>query len=78
VLHVVTKVDLLGKSATSASFPADRVCTSAVTGAGIDELAAAIVRRLVPEEQDDPALLAGPVPFTPRQVADLARLRPPE
>jgi tRNA modification GTPase len=42
--------------------------TSTVTGEGIAELAAAIVRRLVPEEQEDPALLAGPVPFTERQL----------
>lgn len=73
VLHVVTKADLLG--ARAASFPADWLLTSAVTGHGIDELTAAIVSRLVPEEQDDPSLLAGPVPFAPRQVAELDRLR---
>lgn len=73
VLHVVTKVDLLGARATS--FPAEWLLTSAVTGAGIDEVIAAIVRRLVPEEQDDPSLFAGPVPFTPRQVAELTRMR---
>ena len=42
--------------------------TSTVTGAGIAELAAAIVRRLVPEEHEEPTLLAGPVPFTERQM----------
>jgi tRNA modification GTPase len=75
VLHVVTKVDLLGTR--GAPFPADWLLTSAVTGRGIDDLIAAIVSRLVPEEQDEPSLLAGPVPFTPRQVAELHRLLPP-
>jgi hypothetical protein len=42
--------------------------TSTVTGAGIAELAAAIVRRLVPEEHEEPTLLTGPVPFTERQM----------
>jgi tRNA modification GTPase len=52
-----------------ASCPPDVIRTSAVTGEGIAALATAIVRRLVPEEVDDPSLLTGPVPFTPRQVA---------
>ncbi|MEY3206194.1 MAG: HflX C-terminal domain, partial [Planctomycetota bacterium] len=52
---------------------ADAVWTSAVTGAGIEELAARIVERLVPEERDDPELLAGPVPFTERQVGVINR-----
>lgn len=52
--------------------PPDAIRTSAVTGEGIDALAAAIVRRLVPEERDAAALLDGPVPFTARQV-DLLR-----
>ena len=43
--------------------------TSSVTGQGIDELVAVIVRRLVPEEEDDPTLLAGAVPFTERQLS---------
>jgi len=53
--------------------PADAPCltgvirTSAVTGQGIAELATAIIQRLVPEEHDDPSLLAGAVPFTERQ-----------
>jgi tRNA modification GTPase len=42
--------------------------TSTVTGEGIAELAAAIVRRLVPEEHEEPDLLAGPVPFTVGQA----------
>jgi tRNA modification GTPase len=45
--------------------------TSTVTGEGIAELAAAIVRRLVPEEHEDPTLLTGPVPFTERQLRAL-------
>lgn len=42
--------------------------TSAVTGEGIEELVAAIIARLVPEQGHDPGLLTGAVPFTPRQV----------
>ena len=53
----------------------DPMWTSAVTGQGIDELAARIVRRLVPEEADDPTLLAGGVPFTVRQLRDVEALR---
>lgn len=50
------------------------VATSAATGAGIDRLVAAIVARLVPEEHDDPSLLAGAVPLTPGQVDAVRRL----
>ena len=50
------------------------VATSAATGAGIDRLVAAIVARLVPEEHDDPGLLAGAVPVTPGQVDAVRRL----
>jgi len=64
-LVVVTKCDL-GDAA--GVFPA-AVRTSAVTGAGLDALVARIVAALVPEERDDPDLLAGAVPFMPRQVA---------
>lgn len=46
----------------------DAIVTSAVTGLGIERLAARIVRELVPEEEDDPELLAGAVPFTRRQL----------
>jgi len=72
-LPVFTKADL------AAAIPqqhAGAVWTSAVTGRGIDDLAARIVRRLVPEEQDDPTLLAGGVPFTARQVRLIESLRP--
>lgn len=52
--------------------PSERVAgvlaTSAVTGEGIEDLIAAIIDRLVPEERLDASLLAGPVPFTTRQV----------
>lgn len=69
-LRVVTKADL----ATPGWQPAaDAVATSVVAGRGIAELAAAIVARLVPEDQEDPGLLGGPVPFTARQV-ELLRL----
>ena len=57
-------VDLAGTG-----WPEGTLWTSAVTGEGIAELAAAIVRRLVPEEAEEPGLLAGAVPFTARQVA---------
>ena len=57
--------------------PAAAVWTSAVNGTGLGDLAAAIVRRLVPEEDERPDLLAGAVPFTPRQVAVVSGLRPP-
>jgi tRNA modification GTPase len=65
-LLVVTKSDLAGTAWDRRV--GDAVWTSAVTGAGIEELAMRIVERLVPEERDDPELLAGPVPFTERQV----------
>lgn len=66
---VVAKMDL----ATSVGgWPAGAVPTSAATGAGIVELAAAIVARLVPEELAEPDLLTGAVPFTRRQVEMLA------
>jgi hypothetical protein len=48
---------------------AGTVWTSAISGAGVAALAAEIVRRLVPEEIDEPDLLDGAVPFTARQVA---------
>lgn len=70
-LLVVTKSDLVG--AARECLPVDAVWTSAVTTAGIEELAARIVERLVPEERDDPELLAGPVPFTERQVRAINR-----
>jgi tRNA modification GTPase len=64
-LAVATKCDL-GPSGLRSE--AGVICTSTVTGAGIAELAAAIVRRLVPEEHEEPTLLTGPVPFTERQM----------
>lgn len=68
-LAVATKCDLEPPGfSPDLQFEAGVICTSAVTGAGIAELAAAIVRRLVPEEHDDPSLLAGPVPFTVGQA----------
>ncbi len=70
---VVSKIDV---GPPGSQWPVDAVPTSAATGAGIADLAAAIVRRLVPEEHAEPDLLAGAVPFTPRQVANLERCRP--
>ena len=66
-LLVASKADLIGDTATAAT--AGMVWTSAVSGTGVAALAAEIVRRLVPEEIDEPDLLDGAVPFTPRQVA---------
>ena len=55
------------------------VVTDAVSGLPRDVRvptgAPAIVRRLVPEEVDEPGLLAGAVPFTERQVKLLESLR---
>ena len=62
---VLTKCDLAPPGSEA---PPAAIRTSTVTGLGMDELAAAIIRRLVPEERDDPALLGGPVPFTARHV----------
>jgi hypothetical protein len=64
---VFSKADLVASPA--AGLASEGVWTSAVTGAGIAELAEWIVRRLVPEETEEPELLGGAVPFTERQVA---------
>ena len=62
----VTKADLsTGPRPIVAGRP---VWTSGLTGEGVEELVTRIVRALVPEEADEPELLAGPVPFTGRQV----------
>ena len=45
-----------------------------VAGLGIAALEARIVAALVPEDVTDPGLFDGPVPFTPRHVAELDRL----
>lgn len=65
---VASKIDLLP---VPSGWPAGAVPTSAATGAGIADLAATIVERLVPEERAAPDLLVGAVPFTPRQVVML-------
>ena len=70
-LEVFTKGDL-----AEGAWPAvgSGNVTSARTGQGIEALAEAIIQRLIPEELADPELLEGPVPFTPRQVAQIAAL----
>ena len=73
-LLVVTKADLLP---AGAALRPDAVATSAVTGAGIATLATRIAAVLVPEERAEPDLLAGAVPFTLRQVAEIQRLGSP-
>jgi tRNA modification GTPase len=70
-LEVVTKSDLAEGAWNAVE---SRIFTSARTGQGIEALAEAIIQRLIPEELTDPDLLAGPVPFTPRQVAMIAAL----
>ena len=64
-LLVITKADL---AAEPPAAPPGVVVTSTVTRRGIDELIARIVAALVPEDTAEPDLLAGPVPFTARQV----------
>jgi len=71
-LLVASKADLAGLPA--AGGPAGTVWTSAITGAGIADLAAEIVRRLVPEWAEEPELFGGAVPFTERQVGLLEAL----
>jgi len=66
---VLAKCDLASHDGDG---PPDAIRTSAVTGFGINVLAAAIIRRLVPEEHDEPDLLLGAVPFTQRQVNGIA------
>ena len=74
-LLVASKADLAEQAIAGTALPAGTAWTSAVTGEGIADLAAAIVRSLVPEEADEPGLLAGAVPFTERQVALVETLR---
>jgi hypothetical protein len=57
-LLVASKADLIGDTATAAA--AGTVWTSAISGAGVAALAAEIVRRLVPEEIDEPDLSTAP------------------
>jgi tRNA modification GTPase len=73
-LVVASKADLLG-GAVHAVEISGVVWTSGTSGAGVAALATEIVRRLVPEEAQEPALLDGGVPFTDRQVALVEGLR---
>ena len=66
-LVVRNKCDLLSSSATLET--ADEVSTSALTGAGIDQLLAAITSRLVPLELPEGAA----VPFTSDQINAIER-----
>jgi tRNA modification GTPase len=68
-ITVFSKCDL----APDVAAPPGAILTSALTGKGIQALAAAIVAALVPEEAANPELLAGPVPFTARQIATVIR-----
>ena len=67
-LLVFSKCDL---APAGFAVPPQAIRTSTVTGRGIEELATAIVRHLVPEEHDDPTLLAGAVPLTDRQMQEI-------
>ena len=71
---VRSKVDLAPRDGCG---PGHAIGTSAVTGTGIVALASRIVAELVPEETADPGLLAGAVPFTPRQVEAVRGLLAP-
>jgi tRNA modification GTPase len=73
-LVVASKADLLG-GAVHAVEISGVVWTSATSGAGVAALATEIVRRLVPEESQEPAILDGGVPFTERQMALVEELR---
>jgi tRNA modification GTPase len=73
-LLVRSRADLAVQGGATGMEAADSLTTSAVMGLGIEALAAAIIARLVPEEHDDPALLAGAVPVTPRQADALRHL----
>ena len=73
-LLVASKADLAGGPVAVAE-TSGMVSTSAKSGAGVAALAAEIVRRLVPEEIDEPNLLDGAVPFTVRQMALVEGLR---
>ena len=74
-LLVASKADLIGYAAAAAT--PGLVWTSAASGAGIAALATEIVRRLVPEEAQEPGLLDGGVPFTERQMELVEGLRGP-
>ena len=73
-LLVASKADLT-RGTVAAAETSGMVWTSAESGAGVAALAAEIVRRLVPEEIDEPNLLHGAVPFTERQLALVEGLR---
>jgi hypothetical protein len=70
---VFSKADLAGERIPKTR--EDAIWTSVITGDGIGDLATEIVRRLVPEETEDPGLLTGAVPFTDRQMAVVEDLR---
>lgn len=74
-LLVVTKGDLVP---AGAAVPHGALVTSAVTGSGIDALAARIAEALVPEETAEPSLFEGAVPFTLRQVEMLRGFLAPQ
>jgi tRNA modification GTPase len=72
LLHVRNKIDLLPVIGTAAGhLPLPTIDTSALTGAGIRELADAIGKSLVP----NPPPPGAPVPFTASQVESLAVAR---
>jgi len=67
---VWSKLDL----AQRAVLPAGVVGTSSATGVGIDDLAASLVRHLLPELVSDPTLLDGAVPFLERHLELVQRV----
>ncbi len=71
-LHVLNKIDAdsIGSDPLATSDPAHGVATSALTGEGIDQLRALIVKRLVPNPPEPGAA----VPLNARQTRWLKRL----
>ena len=71
-LHVLNKIDAdsIGSDPLATSDPAHVIATSALTGEGIDQLRALIVKRLIPE----PPEAGAAVPLNARQTRWLQRL----
>jgi tRNA modification GTPase len=80
VMTVLSQVDLLGSEGGPGirrpETGADVIATSAATGEGVDLLAETMISRLVAAVgADQPGLLAGGVPITAEQIAQVANLR---
>jgi tRNA modification GTPase len=67
IIHVRNKIDLVSDSKQRGAVRGTAIRTSALTGEGIEALAAAIGRSLVP----DPPAAGAAIPFTPPHVESL-------